>query len=63
MQNFPHVPEVLLRALVERFPDALPEAVPDAPEMGRLVGQQQVIRFLNHQHTLQLETQLEGSQL
>lgn len=64
MQLFPHVPEELLRALEEAFPDRIPDQVPDVNKMGVMVGQQQVIRLLRHQLNIQLETQLDqGSRL
>lgn len=61
MSIFPYVPEELLTALADRFPDVVPADVPTPAETGVLVGQQRIIRFLKHQRTMQLEAQLEGS--
>ena len=49
---FPAVDEQLLKALAERFPDRLPEK-PEGADLPRLVGQQDVIRFLRAIHETQ----------
>lgn len=60
MQDCPFVPEELLKALEERFPDTLPDNPKPPHEMGVLIGQQKVIRFLRHQHNIQHEQLLKG---
>lgn len=47
--QFPPVDEQALLALEARFPDRIPVAVVSEGELGRLVGQQEVIRFLRFQ--------------
>lgn len=44
--QFPPVDEQVLKALEARFPDRIPATVVGEGELGRLVGQQEVIRFL-----------------
>lgn len=44
----PPVDESLVKALEARFRDTLPSSVVGEGELGRLVGQQEVIRFLRH---------------
>lgn len=61
MKQFPHVPEALLRALEERFPDRLPDFPVDAGDQGVLVGQQRVIRFLRSQLEQQAEAAMNGA--
>lgn len=50
---FPEVPEQLILALEARFRDTLPTVMPSEGGMGKLIGQQDVIRFLRHTHTQQ----------
>lgn len=54
---FPTVDPVFLKALKDRFPDRLPSK-PDA-DLGVLIGEQNVIRFLQHQWDLQNNPQQE----
>ncbi len=50
MKEFPVVPPPLLSALAEKFPDKLPRDASLPPsEVGRLIGQQQVLDFLRRQ--------------
>lgn len=44
----PPVDEALVVALEQRFRDTIPTTVVSEGELGRLVGQQEVIRFLRH---------------
>lgn len=50
---FPEVPEQVVLALEARFRDTLPTAVPPEGTIGKLIGQQEVIRFLRHTYTQQ----------
>lgn len=46
---FPPVPLALIEELEQRFRDRVPEKVPTPSEVGVLVGQQQVVRFLRRE--------------
>lgn len=46
MEQFPAIPEDLLKALAERFPDRCPEMSATDREVWASVGAQQVVRFL-----------------
>lgn len=48
-KEFPPVPEVVLRQLKERYPDKLPQGLVTKQAAARLIGQQDVIRFLQTQ--------------
>lgn len=56
---FPPVTQDLIAALLERFPDRLPNIPVDYREIDNRIGQQQVIRFLQKQHDLQFKPQHE----
>ena len=51
--SMPEVDEALVLALEQRFRDTLPSIVVGEGELGRLVGQQEVIRFLRHTYNEQ----------
>lgn len=48
-QKFPPVPAALIDELERRFRDRIPDTVPTQDEVGVLVGQQQVVRFLRRE--------------
>ena len=50
---FPPVPLALIEELERRFRDRIPDDVPTQSEVGVLVGQQQVVRFLRREFTKQ----------
>ncbi len=55
-QRFPGVSKALLDRLKELFPDRLPtskETVPSHEELARLIGQQDVMRKLQHEYDRQ----------
>ncbi len=58
-EQFPAVDEGLVRALIERFPDRCPRGPVDSFELGKLVGQQDVISFLRSE--MELQTTLKRS--
>lgn len=51
--KMPPVEEGMLKALEQRFRDTIPSSVVSEGELGRLVGQQEVIRFLRHTYNEQ----------
>jgi hypothetical protein len=54
MKKFPAVPDELLKALEEAFPDKAPrKATTTQTEMGILIGQQIVMDFIRRHHTKQ----------
>lgn len=54
MKKFPVVPDDLLKALEEAFPDKAPrEAVQNECELGILIGKQKVMDFIRHRHAQQ----------
>lgn len=60
--SLPEVPRSLLTHLTQVYPDRLPQSAEVAPGLlGELVGQQQVIRYLQRLHEEHLERQLQGS--
>jgi hypothetical protein len=52
-EQFPAVDEGLVQALIERFPDRCPRGPVENFELGKLVGQQEVIAFLRSEMELQ----------
>lgn len=46
LANFPAVPLPLIDELEQRFPDRLPSSYTDDFSLGRLIGQQDIIRLL-----------------
>lgn len=56
MKNFPYVPEELLRALEQIFPDKAPRDPNTTPtQLGVLMGQQKVLDRLRQAHKKQNE--------
>lgn len=53
----PPIDEALLVCLESRFKDAIPSKVVSEGELGRLVGQQEVVRFLRHHFNEQTNPQ------
>lgn len=53
-EQFPAVDEGLVQALIERFPDRCPRGPVENFELGKLVGQQEVIAFLRSEMELQV---------
>lgn len=50
---FPPVPLALIDELERRFRDRIPDTVPTPEQVGVLVGQQEVVRFLRREFTKQ----------
>lgn len=59
--QLPFVSPELLAALQEQFPDRLPDGPVEPQNLGVLIGQQKVIRFLAHHHEIQTERSMTGA--
>lgn len=54
MRKFPFIPDDLMKALEEHFPDKAPRAATDSVcELGIMIGQQQVMDFIRRMHDRQ----------
>ena len=56
MQSLPSIPEVLLKALEERFPDRAPDLKTPDKEVWFKAGQAHLVRFLRAQFEEQTRT-------
>jgi len=60
-QDFPHIPEDLLEALDQTFPERCPDPSWDERRVWREVGKREVVRFLKRKFAEQNENILTGN--